>query len=233
MGGEADGAFAVLAREYLDDWLERHPEEATDIGDHRFDAQLGDASAAALADERRHCWPVGPAGGPGYRGAAPEHRVDAAMLAGAVDLRIFELDELREHTWNPLLANPGRAVYQLLARDFAPLPDRLAAVAGRLAAIPARLAAARAQLGAMPQVHLETAISQFGGTIGADRPAIDAALADAPGCAAQIERVRPAALEALADHQAWLSARLESGAADGGFAAAAARRRSCSPASCR
>ena len=53
----------------------------------------------------------------------------------------------------------------LLARDFAPLPDRLAAAAGRLGAIPAALAVARAQLRAMPRVHLETAISQFDGTI--------------------------------------------------------------------
>src|SRR6202030_1076574 len=68
-----------------------------------------------------------------------EHRVDAAMMADSVARRVFEHDELAEHTWNPLLANPGRAIYQLLARDFAPLPDRLASVAGRLAAGPAAL----------------------------------------------------------------------------------------------
>ena len=80
----------------------------------------------------------------GPRGSPPsitsalsaEHRVDAAMMADSVARRVFELDELREHTWNPLQANPGKAIYQLLARDFAPLPDRLGSVAGRLAAIP-------------------------------------------------------------------------------------------------
>jgi hypothetical protein len=71
---------------------------------------------------------------------------------------VFEIDELREHTWNPLLANPGKAIYQLLARDFAPLPDRLASVAGRLAEIPGVLAQARGELGRMPRVHLETEI---------------------------------------------------------------------------
>ena len=214
-----DRQFAELAGAYLDDRAQHHPESATEIGDHRFDAELGDASAAALADERqslaRYAARLAALDTPAL---AAEHRVDAAMLAGAVDLRIFQLDELREHTWNPLPANPGRAVYQLLARDFAPLPDRLAAVAGRLAAIPARLDADRAQLGAMPRVHLETAITQFGGTIALIGSAIDAALADAPGSAAQIDRVRPAALEALAAHQAWLSARLAEGAADGRFA---------------
>jgi uncharacterized protein (DUF885 family) len=216
---DADRQFAALAADYLDDRAQRHPESATGIGDHRFDARLGDGSAAALADERqaleRYAARLAALDGGAL---APEHRVDAAMLGGAVDLRRFELDELREHTWNPLLANPGRAVYQLLARDFAPLPDRLAGVAGRLAAIPARLAAARAQLGAMPRVHLETAISQLGGTMAMIGSAIDEALAAAPGAAAQIGRVRPAALAALAGHQAWLSGRLAQSAADGSFA---------------
>ena len=131
------------------------------------------------------------------------------MLDGAVRLRMFELDELREHTWNPMLANPGQAVYQLLARDFAPLPERLAAAAGRLAAIPATLAAARGQLQDMPRVHLETAITQLSGTISLISGEIDAALERAPdGAARQIGQVRPAALAALAEHRAWLSARL-------------------------
>ena len=140
------------------------------------------------------------------------------MLANDVARRIFELDELREHTWNPLLANPGRAIYALLARDFAPLPDRLASVAGRLAAVPAALAAARQVLGPMPRVHLETAITQFSGTITLVTEVVDAALRDAPGRESDIAAVRPAALDALAGHRAWLSARLAEAAAGHGFA---------------
>jgi uncharacterized protein (DUF885 family) len=206
----ADRQFAGLARDYLDDRARRHPESATDIGDHRFDAQLGDASAAALADERQALGRyAGELAALAAAALAPEHRVDAAMLAGAIDLRVFELDELREHTWNPMLANPGQAIYQLLARDFAPLPERLAAVAGRLAAIPAALAAARAQLGDMPRVHVETAITQLGGTIALISGELGAALARAPGAAAPVDAARPAALAALAEHRAWLSARLD------------------------
>ena len=47
----ADAEFAGLAREYLDDRAERHPDIATGLGDHRFDARLADPSAQAL-DER-------------------------------------------------------------------------------------------------------------------------------------------------------------------------------------
>jgi uncharacterized protein (DUF885 family) len=217
-----DAEFARLAREYLDDRSERHPDTATGLGDHRFDARLPDPSAQALAGERRALdgWAARLAALD--RGAlSAEHQVDAAMMADSIARRAFEIDELREHTWNPLLANPGKAIYQLLARDFAPLPDRLASVAGRLAEIPGVLAEARRQLGRMPRVHLETAIGQFRGTIALVSTEIDAALeveGSTPHCAAQLARVRPAALEALTGHRAWLSAQLADGDSNGGFA---------------
>ncbi len=214
-----DAEFARLAREYLDDRAERHPDAATGLGDHRFDARLADPSAQALADERRALdgWAARLAALD--RGTlSAEHQVDAAMMADSIARRVFEIDELREHAWNPLLANPGRAIYQLLARDFAPLPDRLGSVAGRLAEVPGVLAEARRQLGRMPRVHLETAIGQFDGTIAMVTNEIDAALEAAPQCAAQLAQVRPAALEALTGHRTWLSAQLAEVEGDGGFA---------------
>ena len=214
-----DYKFAQLAADYLDDRAERHPDAATELGDHRFDAQLASLTADALAADRQALdrWAAA-LGAVETSALAPEHQVDAAMMADDVARQIFEHDELREHAWNPLLANPGRAIYGLLARDFAPLPDRLASVAGRLAGIPAALAAARQLLGPMPKVHLETAIAQFSGTIALVTDVIDAALGDAPECGDDIAAVRPAALGALAGHRTWLSARLSEGAADGGFA---------------
>jgi uncharacterized protein (DUF885 family) len=212
----ADAEFTGLAQEYLDDRAQRHPTAATDLGDHRFDARLADPSEQARADEGRALegWTVR-LEAIDESALSAEHRVDAAMMAGSVARRIFEIDELREHTWNPLQANPGKAIYQLLARDFAPLAERLAAVAGRLAAIPASLAEARRQLGAMPRVHLETAIGQFAGTIALTGSVIDTALEAAPQCGAELAQVRPAALGALAEHRSWLSSRL---ASSGGFA---------------
>jgi uncharacterized protein (DUF885 family) len=234
--GQADDASAQLARladEYVDDLARRHPDTATELGDHRFDDLLPDRSEAALADERR--WLDAFAArltDLDLAALSREQRVDVAMAVNDVARRLFEIEELREHTWNPLLANPGMAIYPLLARDYAPLPDRLRSVAGRLAAIPGSLAAARSALQRMPKVHLETAIVQFGGTIGLVTGEVDSALrqltgspagdgpnavsaADAAAIAAAVERVRPAALAALAEHREWLQGRLDS---DSGFA---------------
>ena len=221
-GSAGDGAvrFRRLAEDYLDDLARRHPDTATELGDHRFDDQLPDRRAAALDAERRALDEFA------ARLTAIDHasldrelRVDAAVLGNDVARRLFEIGELREHTWNPLPANPGQAIYALLARDYAPLPDRLRSLAGRLAAIPESLTATRAGLGQMPKVHLETAIAQFSGTIGLVTEEVNAALrqaanggspntASASAVIAEVERARPAALVALAEHRDWLSARL-------------------------
>ncbi len=135
-----------LADEYIDDLARRHPDTATELGDHRFDELLPDRSEAALADERRFldgfAVRLTDLDGPALE---PELRVDAALMAGDVARRLFEIEELREHTWNPLLANPGQAIYMLLARDYAPLPERLHSLAGRLARVPDALATAARQ----------------------------------------------------------------------------------------
>ena len=214
--GAAGDELRRLADTYIDDLMRRHPDTATELGDHRFDGLLPDRSEAALTDERRSL--------DGYAARLtdldlmalpPELRVEAALLADDVARRLLAIEELREHTWNPLLANPGQAVYMLLAREYAPLPERLGSLAARLAAVPDSLAAARASLGLMPKVHLETAITQFEGSIALLTGELDRALAAAPSAAGSVERVRPAALDALAAHRDWLAARL---AADREFA---------------
>jgi uncharacterized protein (DUF885 family) len=236
--GLANPQFRRLAEDYLDDLAHRHPDIATELGDHRYDHQLPERGGAALDDERRGLDEFAARlAAIDHAGLDQELLVDAAVLSNDVARRLFEITELREHEWNPLLANPGQAIYTLLARDYAPLGDRLRSLAGRLAAVPGTLQAARGTLGRMPKVHLETAIAQFGGTITLVTEEVNAALRQAanagdaaPGAVsnaaassviAEVERVRPAALAALAEHRDWLSARLagDEGAAGGaGFA---------------
>ncbi|HET9945984.1 MAG TPA: DUF885 family protein, partial [Actinomycetes bacterium] len=187
--------FTELARQTLDELLARHPEASTALGDHRHDARLGDHSAEALADEAQ--WAgrqvqaidrLDPAD------LTAAQQADAAILRNALELRRFEIEDLRAHEWDPLVANPGTAVYVLLARDFAPLGDRLRSVAGRLAAVPERLATARASLQDMPRVHVETAIGQFTGTRTLLATELERALGREPALRAEVEPAREAAL---------------------------------------
>jgi uncharacterized protein (DUF885 family) len=207
-----DERFERVAEAAIDDLLERHPEVATALGDHRFDERLSDPSRAALEDERRavsgYLARLDAVGTDGLNGP---NRIDAEILRSRLQERLFELDDLREHEWNPLLGNPADALYPLLARGFAPAGDRLRSVAGRLAAVPAYMAALRDGLGDMPAIHVQTAAAQYGGTIALVTEEVDRALEEAPALRPEIDKVRPAALEALEEHRRWLTQR-QSGA---------------------
>ena len=49
--GSGDAAFSALAAGILEDYFKRHPSSATDLGIHKYDAEMDDASAKAVADE--------------------------------------------------------------------------------------------------------------------------------------------------------------------------------------
>jgi hypothetical protein len=180
--------------------LARDPVSATYLGDHRRDGELPDPSAGAAiarAGEVRAELAALDARAPGEGADAV---VDAAVLRSALAAELLELDEIREAEWNPMLHNPGSGLHALLTRDFAPLPERLDAVARRLAAVPDYLAAARERLGVPSRVHLETALSQLDGTTAL----IDSKLPPGhPG----VEAAAPRARQAIREHRDWLAGR--------------------------
>ena len=221
MPESADDAFVSAARTTLDGMLERRPELATELGDHRYDDRLTTGTAAYHDEAIRWCGDrLGDLRAIDLDRLSPQNRVDAQILANRLELIRFSMDESRDHEWNPLAANPGRAIYLLIARDFAPLPQRLRCVTGRLAAIPGTLAAARAVAGPMPAIHLQTALTQFAGTAHLieaelDRAAAGALTADGQA-GAEMAAARSAALDAIEEHRRWLRQRLEDAERDGG-----------------
>ncbi len=208
---DAEANFAALADHIIDGWLARDPTVATGLGDHRFDDRLPDLSEEGIEESLTtldHA--LGAIDQVDDLALGTSSLVDLEILRARLTGERFLLDKLATHTWNPLVANPGTAIYLLLARDFAPVEERLASVAGRLVAIPESLETARRSLTSMPRVHAETAIGQFGGTQALLRREIDAALDHAPSMRPRIEPLREAALGALDAHVGWLQDRLDS-----------------------
>src|SRR6266566_5239050 len=197
--GPRDERFQRLAGAALDEALALHPDMATELGDHRFDDRLPDGRPEALDEERRMLDArLRELEALDLVTLLPDNRVDTEILGAALRARRYELDVLREHEWNPLVANPAGAVYTLLAREFAPLAERLRSLAGRLAAVPESLEVARRTLHDMPRVHLETAIGQFAGAEGLIGQEVDAALEAEPALRPEVDAVRPAAHRARA-----------------------------------
>jgi uncharacterized protein (DUF885 family) len=216
MADDADSAFTSLAATTLDGLLERQPEWATGVGDHRHDDRLTVGTAQHYEQTSRWAGErLAALAGIDAGRLSPQHRVDAQILANQLARLRFMIDELREQEWNPMVANPGRAFYNLLARDFAPPADRLRSAARRLAGLPESLAAARSVLGPMPEIHIETALTQFAGTQRLLTGELRRAASDVPGAGQDLDEVLPPALDAIAGHTRWLEERLADGRRDG------------------
>jgi uncharacterized protein (DUF885 family) len=208
--GPSDTLFVDLARRTLDALLELDPVDATALGVHRWDDRLPDLSRAGTA---RALDVLSDA-------MLAVDQVDDTMLSvGAqIDLEIlrsrlsaqrFALETVREHEWNPLHANPGTALHLLLARDFAPLADRLRSLTDRLEAVPQALSESRETLRDMPKVHVETAVLQFGGTAALLTAEVDRALAAEPAMRELVAPARDRAGAAVQLHLEWLRSEVD------------------------
>ncbi|HEX9392656.1 MAG TPA: DUF885 domain-containing protein [Usitatibacteraceae bacterium] len=204
-----DQQFAGAAKTYFEQYLATHPEAATQLGDHRFDTLSNDLSAKGVTRDAKL-----------YRETlialeripldkmSPPYRIDYRMLRDDLNASLFSIQVLKEYEWDPLGYNPVQGVYLLLARDFAPLATRLAAVQARLDAIPARLAAARANLKNPPRIHTETAILQNRGAIGLVRDELETYLKNAPEMKPKLAASRARAIAALETYGTWLQTEL-------------------------
>lgn len=200
-----DDQFVVLAESYIEEFLERYPEYATALGDHRYDGRLNDYTAAGVSAglewNKRYLEELA-AIDPARLGAA--NAIDYEILRNHVEFSIWSSEVLREHEWNPMRYGVGDALYALLAREFAPLEERLQSLHQRLKGIPAVLSAARENLTDPPKIHTETAIRQNDGAIALVSNSLDEFLALAPGQEEELAQAREAALQALQEHGRWM-----------------------------
>ncbi len=186
----------------------QHPAQATMLGNHEHDGQLGDPSPAAAERRRRQLRSlIGQLDALDRTALDTASGIDAEILRTEAQSELLLLTELDEPSWNPMLHNPGQAIYSLLSRDFAPAADRLADVVARAAALPDYLAAARQRLTDCSAVHIETTIGQLDGSTELLRSEVPRAFA-AAGLPQTAEPELTAATTAVAQHQDWLRAQL-------------------------
>lgn len=200
-----DQRFVSLANEYIEELLKMDPELATSLGDHRFDNRLKDYSLVAFHDQlrlHRRYLSLLSTTDPSRLNAA--NRVDRNILISNVEANIFQLETLREHVWNPLSYSTGRAIYGLIARDFAPLKVRMINLRERLRAVPRVIEAARRNLRNSPRIHTETAILQNQGTLKMVRDELSSYLEQVPELKSEFAPTQAQAIAALEAHGAWL-----------------------------
>ncbi|MFQ5608636.1 MAG: DUF885 domain-containing protein [Woeseiaceae bacterium] len=161
----ADEAFENLAHEYVSDLVNFSPVGATAIGDHSADDRLDEVDADARARSNRlYTDYEAPRAAIDREHLSRANQVDAALLSNSIQHGLWSLNTLQEWAWNPRVYSDlaGSAVYSLLARDFAPIEERLMSAAARLEQIPRLFEQGRASLEPerVPKIHAETAIRQ-------------------------------------------------------------------------
>lgn len=175
--------FRAVVDELLDGYFAHYPVLATEKGNHAHDHEWGDLTADGRNE--RLAWLADV--------SATVEAADAATLSRdeQIDLRIlrdhlaavrFYEETLDEASWNPLsyVYLFGSGLFSLLAREFAPVDERLRKAAARLRALPAALDQARGRLdagGTRPtsRLHTEKAIQRLPGILDLAATAVEEA----------------------------------------------------------
>lgn len=165
-----DAAFADLSKRAMDTWMQLSPVSATQIGDHRYDSELDDLSAAGQQKTvAAYKALLGELDKIEVAKLGRENQVDAAILRNQLQSEIWNAEVLQSGKWDPQLYNgiAGSAIYGLMAREFAPLPERLKAATARMEKLPAIFAQARENLdpARVPKIHAETVAKQNKGIL--------------------------------------------------------------------
>ena len=214
-----DAVWEQCGRQYVDEVTSFSPVSATWLGDHRYDGQLDEVSGEARGRKAAFCRTyLSRLGRIPRGGLSRPNQVDAAMLEHRLRAELWHLEELQEWAWNPTFYTglAGSAVYTLMAREFAPLPERLRSAASRMEQMPRLMRQVRETLepSRVPRVHAETAIRQNAGI----RSILDNMVLPHLGVLPPADRARVAAaaetaLAAVQEQQRWLEGHLRPQAA--------------------
>src|SRR5881397_2137325 len=206
-----DDAFQKIARDYIEQYLQSNPEDATELGDHRFDSQLTDyspdARAKDLATQKEFRDKLNAMDASQLTGA---NNIDFRILKENIDYQIFQAEELKEPDWNPLvyMQSLANSLYLLVARDFASPKQRIPNLRQRMEGIPRVIAQAKANLQHPPRVHTETAIEQTQGAINLVREGLAPLLDRAPRMKTDLAPLQEKTAAALEDYKKWLQTNL-------------------------
>jgi len=200
-----DHKFESVANAYVTQLLVLHPEQATALGDHRYDTKTSDFSLKGVAADRALAHRVlDQLAAIPEQGLSADNSVDRRVLQNVLQMNLFDIEAMDTPSRDPLGYNPANGIYILIARDFAPLKVRLAAVDARLKAIPATLKAAKQNLKNPPKVFTETAIQQNKGAISLINEELEEFIKQEPSMRTKLAPSRKLAVAALTDYGVWL-----------------------------
>ncbi|MDD4858273.1 MAG: DUF885 family protein, partial [Candidatus Krumholzibacteria bacterium] len=206
-GGSEDDAFKRLSKEYFKEYFRSNPILATWAGEHRYDHELDDVSRGAVEAQTASLKTfLARLEKLDESALSPDNRIDAEILADGIKLDILNSEGLRPLETDPMYYTSllGNSINYLIERDYAPIGERLDAVADRLTQFPRVIDQALANLSNPPKSCTETAISQNRGLMALIREDVMTAAQAAPEKSEKVDNAARGALDALAAFQNFL-----------------------------
>ncbi|MEX0626516.1 MAG: DUF885 domain-containing protein [Chloroflexota bacterium] len=205
--------FSATVDSLLDEYFRLQPADATELGEHAYDHHWPDLTHAGrvawsgwLADVEARMQALEPGA------LTHDEAIDKRILLENLAAMRFAADELREVEWNAMVYVYlfGGALFTMLAREYAPITERLNALASRLRGLPVALDGARDALSKesgrpVSRFHAEKAVERMAGVADLVGLAVlEAEACDDAGVLAEVQVAAGVATEAINAWTQWL-----------------------------
>ena len=201
-------SFVELAESLMDEFLSWDPSYATQVGWHKYDQVLRDASESSRT---RICRRIEELlqllNDVSSEKLSPDDRLDIDLADYILKLKLFEIADLKLFERESLACSEvGYSLFFLFMRDHPPFDERLESMISRLNEVPAFLAESRKALRSPFRIWNQAALEA-----GLEIPGLIRdieKLAEEKSCDLhkkdRLEKVAKAAIRAVEDHNKWL-----------------------------
>ena len=206
--GDADAQYASLAQTYYNESFRLNPIEATQVGVHDYDDQIGDFSADGIAKEiaTDHDF-LKRLGAIDRTHLSASVALDATLLEYSLRDDLLLNEELAQWRHDPDIYTQAAsgAIFSVMSKDYAPLSKRLQYAIARERLIPGMLRQAERNIESVDAVTQRIAVQDAAGSVDFFKSSVPLAFASVhdPTLSGQFKSVNAAAASAMSAYASW------------------------------
>ncbi|HEY3132613.1 MAG TPA: DUF885 domain-containing protein [Acidobacteriota bacterium] len=199
--------FEQLVARWLEDYSRSNPIQATALGIHKYDDQLGDFSADGFRAQTELAQKYLKELESIPMAQLPMSvQADYRVLQGQLKVTAKDLGEVQTWKTNPTLYPdaPTLGIFLMASREYSPLQDRLKNIVARMQQIPAVLESGKRNLGNPPLIWTDIAIDSTRGGIDFFESVVPNLASSVPGMQESVLRESKRAADAYRDFLSFL-----------------------------